>query len=92
MTEVEVGNRLLLLGWLLTTTFLARGWCVHSFSLRSAPATALAHREHEAHWRHFLSLATTGASVYVGRQFASVALAVAVGVMVFGAALSMLAP
>lgn len=92
MTEVEVGNRLLLLGWLLTTTFLARGWCVHSFSLRSAPATAPAHREHEAHWRHFLILATTGASVYVGRQCASVALAVAVGLMVFGAALSMLAP
>lgn len=93
MTAFEVGTLLLLLGSLLTTMFLGRAWCIHSFSLGSAPGTAPAHRAHGAHGvhaRHVVSLAIAGASVYVGRQFAPVVLAVVVGSMVFGATLRVL--
>lgn len=88
MTAFEVGNLLLLLGSLLTTMFLARAWCIHSFSLGSAPAAAPAHR---AHGRYSVNLAVAGASAYVGRQFAPVVLAFAVGAMASGATLRVLA-
>ncbi|KRA38947.1 MULTISPECIES: hypothetical protein [unclassified Nocardioides] len=94
MTAFEVGTLLLLLGSLLTTMFVARAWCIHSFSLESAPGTAPAHRAdgaHAAHGHHFVRLAIAGASVYVGRQLAPVVLAVAVGAMTLGATLRVLA-